>query len=114
MRRWPVTAISAGRLRIGVIPTVALYLLPTIICNLTRLHNELDIHIRETKTQKLIKKLADGRLDTTIVALPVSEPSLTKVVLFEENFVLVRPSEDTGKPVPNREDDATRDAVVAA
>ncbi|MCA0275099.1 MAG: LysR family transcriptional regulator [Proteobacteria bacterium] len=92
-----------GRLRIGVIPTVAPYLLPTIIGNLTRLHDGLDIHVRETQTQKLIHELSEGRLDTAIVALPVSEPSLTEVALFEENFVLVRPGEDAGKPVPNRE-----------
>jgi LysR family hydrogen peroxide-inducible transcriptional activator len=92
-----------GRLRIGVIPTIAPYLLPTIIGNLTRMSASLDIHVRETLTPKLIQELAEGRLDTAIVALPVSEPSLTEVALFAENFVLVRPSEDEGKPVPGRE-----------
>ncbi|MEX2693207.1 hydrogen peroxide-inducible genes activator [Rhizobium mongolense] len=92
-----------GRLRIGVIPTVAPYLLPTIIGNLTRINDGLEIHVRETLTSKLVHELAEGRLDTAIVALPVSEPSLTEVALFSENFVLVRPSEDEGKPVPNRE-----------
>ncbi|AMY01852.1 LysR substrate-binding domain-containing protein [Mesorhizobium ciceri] len=92
-----------GRLRIGVIPTIAPYLLPAIIGNLARMHDGLDIHVRETQTQKLIQELADGRLDAAIVALPVSEPSLTEIELFAENFVLVRPGEDEGKPVPNRE-----------
>ncbi|MFA6154646.1 LysR substrate-binding domain-containing protein [Mesorhizobium sp.] len=92
-----------GRLRIGVIPTIAPYLLPAIIGNLSRMHDGLDIHVRETQTQKLIQELADGRLDAAIVALPVSEPSLTEIVLFTEDFVLVRPGEDEGKPVPNRE-----------
>jgi len=92
-----------GRLRIGVIPTIAPYLLPAVIGNLNRMHEGLDIHIRETLTQKLIRELAEGRLDTAIVALPVSEPSLTEVALFRENFVLVRPAEDEGKPVPGRE-----------
>jgi LysR family hydrogen peroxide-inducible transcriptional activator len=93
----------AGRLRIGMIPTIAPYLLPKIIKNLTRMHPELDIRVRETLTQKLIQELAEGRLDTAIVALPVSEPSLTEVALFEENFLLVRPGNDEGKPVPSRE-----------
>ena len=92
-----------GRLRIGVIPTVAPYLLPTIIGNLTRLHEGLVIQVRETLTRKLIEELAAGRLDTAIVALPVSEPSLTEVALFTEKFVLVRPGEDEGKTVPNGE-----------
>jgi LysR family hydrogen peroxide-inducible transcriptional activator len=93
----------AGRLRIGMIPTIAPYLLPTVIGNLTRMHPELDIHIRETVTPKLIQELAEGRLDTAIVALPVSEPSLTEVALFAENFLLVRPGEDQGTPAPTSE-----------
>jgi LysR family hydrogen peroxide-inducible transcriptional activator len=92
-----------GRLRIGMIPTIAPYLLPTVIGNLTRTHPELDIHVREALTQKLIRELAEGRLDTAIVALPVSEPSLTEVALFSENFLLVRPGEDEGTPVPSSE-----------
>jgi LysR family transcriptional regulator, hydrogen peroxide-inducible genes activator len=93
----------AGRLRVGMIPTIAPYLLPKVIENLTRLHPELDIHVRETLTPKLIKEVAEGRLDTAIVALPVSEPSLTEIALFKENFLLVRPSEQGGTPVPSRE-----------
>jgi LysR family transcriptional regulator, hydrogen peroxide-inducible genes activator len=93
----------SGRLRIGVIPTVAPYLLPTLISALTRIYAGLDIHVRETLTQKLIRELAEGRLDTAIVALPVSEPSFTEMALFSEDFVLVRPGEDEGKPAPNVE-----------
>jgi LysR family transcriptional regulator, hydrogen peroxide-inducible genes activator len=93
----------AGRLRIGMIPTIAPYLLPTVIGNLIRMHPELDIHVREALTSKLIQELVEGRLDTAIVALPVSERSLTEVALFAENFLLVRPSEDEGTPVPSSE-----------
>jgi LysR family hydrogen peroxide-inducible transcriptional activator len=93
----------AGRLRVGMIPTIAPYLLPKVIENLARLHPELDIHVRETLTSKLIKEVAEGRLDTAIVALPASEPSLTEIALFRENFLLVRPGEQKDTPVPNRE-----------
>ena len=92
-----------GRLRIGVIPTIAPYLLPTIIRELSQTYIGLDIHVRETLTSKLIQELAEGRIDTAIVALPVSEASFTEVPLFDENFMLVRPREDAGKPVPNNE-----------
>ncbi|MDR3494906.1 MAG: LysR substrate-binding domain-containing protein [Ancalomicrobiaceae bacterium] len=92
-----------GRLRIGVIPTIAPYLLPTIIGNLTRLNADLDIQVRETVTPRLIGELTEGRLDTAIVALPISEPAFTEVRLFEEAFVLVRPGADAHKPVPERE-----------
>ncbi|MFN3954578.1 MAG: LysR substrate-binding domain-containing protein [Pararhodobacter sp.] len=93
----------AGRLRIGVIPTVAPYLLPAFIARLARQHPGLDLHLRETVTPKLLRELIEGRLDTAIVALPVSEPSLSEVALFSEDFVLVRPARDAGKPVPDRE-----------
>ena len=93
----------AGRLRIGMIPTIAPYLLPTVIETLGRTHPELDIHVREALTSRLIQELAEGRLDAAIVALPVSEPSLTEVSLFAEDFLLVRPHEDAGAPVPSRE-----------
>jgi LysR family transcriptional regulator, hydrogen peroxide-inducible genes activator len=59
--------------------------------------------VREALTPKLIQELAEGRLDTAIVALPVSETSLTEVALFNENFLLVRPRKDEGTPVPSRE-----------
>ncbi len=92
-----------GRLRLGMIPTVAPYLLPKVIGNLTRKHPEIDIHVRESKTPKLIEELVEGRLDAAIVALPVSEPSLTEVALFSESFLLVRPPEYEGAPVPSSE-----------
>jgi len=92
-----------GRLRLGVIPTVAPYLLPAIIRDLTRAYADLDINVRETLTPKLIQELADGRLDAAIVALPVSEPSFAEVALFAEEFLLVRPGEDEGKPTPSVE-----------
>jgi len=93
----------AGRLHIGMIPTVAPYLLPKVIGNLSRTYPELDIQVREALTPKLIQELAEGRLDTAILALPVSEPSLTEVALFSEKFLLVRPREDERTPVPSSE-----------
>ncbi|WP_102226578.1 LysR substrate-binding domain-containing protein [Acidimangrovimonas sediminis] len=90
----------AGRLRIGVIPTVAPYLLPRLIGRLAIESPGLDIRVRETVTPKLLADLAEGRLDTAIVALPASEPSLREVPLFDEDFVLVRPAADAGRPVP--------------
>lgn len=92
-----------GRLRIGVIPTVAPYLLPSIIGRLTETNPDLDLHLRETITPKLVQELDEGKLDAAIVALPVSEPALTEVALFSEEFVLVRPLADSNKPVPDRE-----------
>lgn len=92
-----------GRLRLGVIPTVAPYFLPNFIRGLSRNYPGLDLRPREAVTQKLIDELSGGRLDAAIVALPISEPSLHEETLFDEEFVLVRPLEDAEKPVPNAE-----------
>ena len=93
----------AGQLRIGVIPTIGPYLLPKILSELTSAYPSLDLHVRETVTSRLITELAEGRIDMAILALPVSEPSLEEVPLFDEEFVLIRPATDADKPVPDRE-----------
>ncbi len=90
-----------GRLRIGVIPTIAPYLLPTVIANLTHMNAGLDIHVRETLTSRLLQELTEGRLDTAIVALPISEPAFAEVALFDEEFVLVRPQADQNRSTPD-------------
>lgn len=92
-----------GVLRLGVIPTVAPYLLPAIIQRLTARLPGLDLRPREAMTARLVDDLSAGRLDAIIVALPLSEPHLHEERLFDEEFLLVRPPEDAGKPVPTPE-----------
>lgn len=93
----------AGRLNIGIIPTIAPYMLPTLIGNLGRSYPGLDLHIRETLTPRLVRELEDGALDAAILALPVNEPSFKEVPLFDESFVLVRPEAEADQPVPDGE-----------
>ena len=93
----------AGRLRLGVIPTVAPYLLPDIIAALSERFPDIDLDLRESVTKSLVDDLLDSRLDLAIVALPISEPALREFALFGEDFILVRPPEDAGKPVPSPE-----------
>jgi LysR family hydrogen peroxide-inducible transcriptional activator len=97
------TGPLAGRLRLGVIPTVAPYLLPQIIKALTARFSGLEVDLRESVTKSLIADLLDAQLDMAVVALPISEPALREFALFEEEFVLVRPSSDAEKPVPSPE-----------
>ncbi|UWR21853.1 hydrogen peroxide-inducible genes activator [Sulfitobacter sp. S190] len=94
----------AGKLRLGVIPTIAPYLLPQIILDLTEQHAQLDLQIRETLTEKLIAEIKGGQLDAAIVALPISEPGLIETPLFDETFLFVRPLGDADKPVPGAQD----------
>lgn len=90
----------AGRLRIGVIPTIAPYLLPAIIRALTARFPDAVPEPKETVTKALIGELQASRLDFAIVALPVSEPALQEFALFDEDFLLVRPSSDADLPIP--------------
>jgi len=60
--------LALSRLRIGVIPTIAPYLLPSVIGHITAAHPQIDLMVRETMTHKLIEELGDGKLDCAIVA----------------------------------------------
>ncbi|NOD93806.1 LysR family transcriptional regulator [Ruegeria sp. HKCCD4884] len=91
----------SGRLRIGVIPTVAPYLLPSIIKALSQRFPQLTIEPKETITESVIREILDSRLDVGVVALPVSEPSLREFSLFNEDFLLVRPAQDASLPIPS-------------
>ncbi|WP_299831268.1 hydrogen peroxide-inducible genes activator [uncultured Roseobacter sp.] len=92
-----------GKLRLGIIPTVGPYLLPRLVADLNNAYPRLDLRIRETQTENLIFDLLGGQLDVALVALPISEPGLTEVPLFDESFVLVRSLSDAEKPVPSSE-----------
>lgn len=92
-----------GQLRIGAIPTAAPYILPALVTELARTYPGLDLRPREAVTQKLLEDLLEARLDAAIVALPISEPSLAEMPLFEEEFVLVRPPQEMTQPVPDTE-----------
>jgi len=102
MARVAGTGLS-GSLRLGVIPTIAPYLLPRVVGGLTKAYPDLDLHVRESITPRLLEELGDGRLDAAIVALPVSEPSLREVPLFDESLLLVRPEGERDAPVPRPE-----------
>lgn len=90
----------SGPLRLGVIPTVAPYLLPAILATITSDLPGIELLPREAVTQKLVADLTEARLDAAIVALPLSEPGLSEMPLFEEEFVLARPPQEAGQPVP--------------
>ncbi len=91
----------SGPFRLGIIPTIAPYLLPDILKRLMERFPRLDIHVRETVTPRLADGIRSGKLDAAILALPLSEPSFVEVELLSESFMLVRPLEDADKPVPD-------------
>ncbi len=77
-----------GRLRLGMIPTVAPYLLPGALPILRSRNLTLDLGLREGQTQALLEELRHGTLDAIVVALPSGIPDLIEVPLFEDRFLL--------------------------
>jgi LysR family transcriptional regulator, hydrogen peroxide-inducible genes activator len=77
-----------GRLRLGIIPTVAPYLVPRLIPELRRRFPKLEIELRELLTSGCVEDLRHGKLDCAIVALPVTGEGLDSNLLFEDRFLI--------------------------
>lgn len=78
----------SGELKMGVIPTVAPYLLPHIIPKLSAAFPKLSLYLLEEQTLSLVEKLKHGKIHAAILALPVPEPRFSHIPLFEEEFLL--------------------------
>ncbi len=78
-----------GTLILGVIPTVAPYLLPKTLPRLKKLYPDLTLKLRESQTAKLVEELKNGRLDAILLALPVESDELACMELFTDNFYLI-------------------------
>ncbi|GAV41837.1 LysR substrate-binding domain-containing protein [Streptomyces acidiscabies] len=86
-----VRAPFTGALRLGVIPTVAPYLLPTVIELVHGRYPALDLQVHEEQTTSLLDGLTTGRLDLLLLAVPLGVPGVVELPLFDEDFVLVTP-----------------------
>ncbi|MEU5158375.1 LysR substrate-binding domain-containing protein [Streptomyces sp. NPDC020875] len=96
-----VRAPFTGVLRLGVIPTVAPYLLPNVLRLVHGTYPRLDLQVHEEQTSSLLEGLAAGRLDLLLLAVPLGVPGVTEIPLFDEDFVLVVPE---GHPLADRRD----------
>ncbi|WP_439541039.1 LysR substrate-binding domain-containing protein [Hyphomicrobium sp.] len=85
--------LLAGTLRLGVIPSVAPYMLPPLLPLLRDAYPDLELHVRETQTQILTDELLEGKLDVLLLALPLKHQDLTNLPLFEDKFLLAAPKE---------------------
>src|SRR5579862_4551095 len=83
--------IYSGELKIGIIPTLAPYLLPLIIANITKKFPKLTLYLIEEQTENLLAKIKSGKLDAAFLALPLSETNLSSMHLFDEEFLLAVP-----------------------
>lgn len=86
-----VSGALAGPLRLGVIPTVAPYFLPSILPALRAHVPELAVHVIEDQTARLLTQMRSGSLDVAILALPTDMAGVLEIPLYVEEFVLVVP-----------------------
>ncbi|OLP54575.1 LysR family transcriptional regulator [Rhizobium rhizosphaerae] len=83
-----------GTLRLGIIPTVAPYLVPRLLPSLQAAYPALRLELKETVTDRLIADLREGRLDGAIVALPIDEQGLKARPLFRDRFFMAVAQEE--------------------
>ncbi|TZF90741.1 LysR substrate-binding domain-containing protein [Cognatilysobacter lacus] len=82
---------EAGSVRLGLFPTLAPYLLPHVLPHVRERFPRLELLLVEEKTDQILQRLRDGRLDAGILALPLHDDQLRVEPLFDEPFVLAVP-----------------------
>lgn len=89
--------LMTGSLRLGIIPTLAPYLLPRVLPQLQASYPRLELDVRESQTKTLLEELTAGGLDAAMLALPVDVAEFEIESLFDDRFLLAIPASD---PLP--------------
>ena len=80
-----------GGIRLGLIPTVAPYVLPTLLAGLAERLPTLSLRVIEDQTERLLTGLREGSLDAALIALPAEAGGITEIPVYDEDFVLALP-----------------------
>jgi LysR family transcriptional regulator, hydrogen peroxide-inducible genes activator len=91
--------LLSGPLKLGIIPTLAPYILPRLLPQLQTKYPQLRLEVRETQTKLLLDELTRGELDCVMLALPVDGTDVETLPLFDDPFLLAVPA---GDPLPAR------------
>lgn len=83
----------AGHYRMGVIPTLAPYLLPLFLSRFAKAHPDAHLTIEEIRTSRILEALRTGELDLALLVTPLDAPDLEEVPLFQEPFLAYLPKE---------------------
>jgi len=89
--------ILVGSFKLGVIPTLAPYVLPRLLPRLQKRYPELRLDVRETQTRLLLDELVAGELDCLMLALPVEGDEIETHKLFDDAFLLAVPADDPAR-----------------
>lgn len=81
----------SGELRLGLIPTIAPYMLPLLLPALGRDYPELQLRLRESQTATIARELGNGMLDAILCALPLDTGDFEQLALFDDEFMLAVP-----------------------
>jgi LysR family transcriptional regulator, hydrogen peroxide-inducible genes activator len=84
--------LLAGSLRLGVIPSIAPYMLPPLLPLLREGYPALELYVRETQTLPLTHELIEGKLDVLLLALPIVHHEIETLPLFDDRFLLALPA----------------------
>jgi LysR family transcriptional regulator, hydrogen peroxide-inducible genes activator len=88
-----------GTIRLGLIPTVAPYVLPTLLAGLDERLPGLTLRVIEDQTERLLNGLREGSVDAVLIALPSEAGGMTEIPIYDEDFVLALPP---GHPLAGR------------
>lgn len=83
----------SGLVRLGVIPTIGPYLLPSVLPTLRQTYPDLKLYLREDLTDALLEALAAGRLDVALLATPFDLRGMISTPLGEEDVVVALPAD---------------------
>jgi LysR family transcriptional regulator, hydrogen peroxide-inducible genes activator len=86
--------VLSGSLKLGIIPTLAPYVLPRVLPRLQAKYPKLWLEVRETQTKLLLEELARGELDVAMLALPAEGADVETRALFDDAFLLAMPAAD--------------------
>ena len=90
----------SGPLKIGVIPTIAPFILPKVLPLLSKKFPQLDLYLKEDQTTRIHAALLEGELDLLLLALPFDLRNVDTMPLFKDYFKLAY-QKDTSKIVPH-------------
>jgi LysR family hydrogen peroxide-inducible transcriptional activator len=105
--------VLSGTLKLGIIPTLAPYVLPRALPRLQTSYPQLRLDVRETQTRVLLDELARGELDCVMLALPVEATDVETLALFDDAFLLAVPASDVLQPSrPVTVDDVDQNRLI--
>ena len=90
--------VLSGSLKLGIIPTLAPYVLPLVLPSLQGKYPRLRLELRETQTKMLLQELARGELDCIMLALPAEDADVETLKLFNDPFLLAVPAAEVIPP----------------